>query len=161
MSETPQRRAVSRLCFAEQILVWGTRAWLTGSSGQGRVRAEFGRALGAAEGHATAAALGDFLAVLNSAAVRTMYIGPMSCRMVWPDEERILAAIRYLHAERPDAALRVLDQVLPPAAQRVALEHAGTLAGQLAGAGYRVGFGGPLSPEVGALAMASPGPTIH
>jgi hypothetical protein len=161
MSEPTKRRAVCQLSFAEQILVWGTRAWLTGPDGQARVRMELMRALGQAEGHATALALGGFLSVFNSAALRTMYIGPMTCRMVWPDEERILAAIRYLHADLRDAATRVLDPVLPPAAQRAALEQAEALAELLAGAGYRLGFGGPVSPDVSAAVMPPAGPTIH
>jgi hypothetical protein len=161
MPDPTNRRAVCQLCFAEQILVWGTRAWLTGGEGQARVRTELQRALGEADGKATAAALGDFLAVFNSAALRTMYIGPMTCRGVWPDEERILATIRYLHADLRAAALRVLDQILPPAAQRVALDHAETLAELLASAGYRVGFGGPRSPDAGAVAVVPHGQTIH
>ena len=124
MPEPTKRRAICQLSFAEQILVWGTRAWLTGPDGQARVRAELMRALGEAEGHATASALAGFLSVFNSAALRTMYIGPLTCRMVWPDEERLLAAIRYLHADLRHSALLVLDPVLPPAAQRVALERA-------------------------------------
>ena len=116
------------------------------------------RALGEAEGNATASALDGFLSVFNSAARRTMHIGPLTCRMVWPDEERILAAIRYLHADLRHAALLVLDPVLPPAAQRVALERAEALADLLASAGYRLGFGGPLQLDI---AEVIPLPTVH
>ena len=161
MPDETKRRAITELNFGEQILVWGTRAWLTGPGGRARVRAELIRAMGKAEGQATAAALGGLLAVLNSAALRTLYIGPMTCRMVWPDEERILAAIRYLHAGSRIAAERVLDPVLPPAAQRAALEQAEALADRLAEAGYRVGFGGPVGPDHVEAIAATPRPTIH
>ena len=160
MPEPTNRRAVCQLCFAEQLLVWGTRIWLTGPDGRARLRAELMRALGTAEGHATAAALSAFVGVLNSAALRTIYIGPMTCRMVWPDEERILAVFRYLHADLPDAAERVLEPVLPPAARHAALEQGELLASLLADAGNRIGFGGPLAPEM-AVTMPPLGPTIH
>jgi hypothetical protein len=159
MSDETKRRAISELCFGEQILVWGTRAWLTGPGGRARVCCELTRAMGEAEGRATAAALGGMLAVFNSAALRTLYIGPMSCRMVWPDEERILAAIRYLHAGSRFAAERVLEKVLPPAAQRLALERAEVLARRLAEAGYRLGFGGPVASDIEVAAPAVP--TLH
>ena len=74
-----KRRAVSQLCFAEQILIWAARAWVTGRDGRTRVKAELARAFGEAEGQATAAALGGLLGVLNSAALRTLYLGPMAC----------------------------------------------------------------------------------
>lgn len=160
MSDDVKRRAVCQLCFGEQILVWAARAWLTGRDGRARVKAELARAFGEAEGQATAAALGGLLGVLNSAALRTLYLGPMACRMVWPDEERLLATIRYLHADLDEAAQRVLEPILPPAAQRVALDQAAALARHLADAGYRLGFGGPLSPD--AVAMAGGvRPTLH
>ena len=161
MPDGTTRRAVTQLCFAEQILVWGTRAWLTGPEGRARVQGELVRAMGEIEGRATAAALGGMLAVFNCAALRTLYIGPMPCRMVWPDEERILAAIRYLHAGNRVAAERALDQVLPPAAQRAALEQAEALADRLAEAGYRISFGGPVTPGVAPGVTPSAGPTIH
>ena len=160
MPEPTKRRAICQLSFGEQILVWGTRAWLTGPDGRNRVRAELMRALGDAEGDATASALAGLLSVFNSAALRTMYIGPMTCRAVWPDEERILAVIRYFHADLPDAAARVLEQVLPPAAARVALDEAEALADLMAGAGYRLSFGGAVAPGL-AAEIASAGPTIH
>ncbi|HEX7008326.1 MAG TPA: hypothetical protein VF274_14400 [Alphaproteobacteria bacterium] len=160
MPEPTNRRAVCQLCFAEQLLVWGTRTWLTGPDGRARLQAELMRALGTAEGHATAAALGAFADVLDSAALRTIYIGPMTCRMVWPDEERILAVIHYLQSDLPDAAEHVLEPVLPPAARRAALQQAELLAGSLADAGYRIGFDGPLAPEL-AAALPRLGPTIH
>jgi len=84
----------------------------------------------------------------------------MTCRMVWPDEERLLATIRYFHAGLDEAAHHVLEPVLPPAAHRVALEEARMVAALLADAGYRIDFGGPLSPdEVSALAARRP--TLH
>jgi hypothetical protein len=139
MPETSPRRAICRLSFAEQLVIWAARAWLTGGDGWARVEAELSRAFGEAEGRATAAALGGFLALLNSAARRTLYLGPMTCRMVWPDEERLLATIRYLHADLDEAARRVLEPILPPAAQRLGLDRAAVLARRLAEAGDRVG----------------------
>lgn len=161
MPDGTRSRAITQLSFAEQIVVWGTRAWLTGSEGRARVQAELCRAFGEAEGRATAAALGGLLSVFNSAALRTLYVGPMACRRVWPDEERILAAIRFIHAGSRIAAERVLDRILPPAAQRIALEQAEALAERLADAGYRLGFGGPVAPDVAAEIAAPLGPTIH
>ncbi|HVO13875.1 MAG TPA: hypothetical protein VMV26_01620 [Alphaproteobacteria bacterium] len=160
MSDMPQRRAICQLCFAEQLVVWAARAWLTGRDGRARVKAELARAFGDVDGQATAAALGGFVAVLDSAALRTLYLGPMTCRMVWPDEERLLATVRYVHADLEEAAQRVLEPILPPAARRAALERASALARHLADAGYRIGFGGPLSPD----AVAGAGrlrPTLH
>jgi hypothetical protein len=160
MPDMSQRRAICQLCFAEQLVVWATRAWLTGRDGRARVETELARGLGQATGRAVALALGDFLGVLNSAALRTLYLGPMTCRMVWPDEERLLATIRYLHAGLDEAAQRMLAPVLPPAALRIALEQARAVAGLLADAGYRVGFGGPLSPDAD-RGLQARRPTLH
>ena len=79
---------------------------------------------------------------------------------MWPDEERLLATIRYLHADLDDAARHVLERILPAAAQRVAFDQAIALAQHLADAGYCLGFGGPLMPDevtqAGGLS-----PTLH
>lgn len=156
-------RQIWQLSFPEQMLVWAMRRWRQGHESWAAAQADLAGGLSEREVAIFARALASVLLTLDVARLTPQRSVPLYCRRVSPDEEDVLAVIRYLHNRMDAAAREVLGRHLPPSARRLALSDAETAARSMAGWGYHVAFPhqGDPTPATHAVTGAPDGITVH
>ena len=120
------------LTFRDQLLLWSARTWIMASAERPtlppRVREGF-EVAGVAE---AANSLHELLSIISTSAHRTINFKPAACPMVASEEARFLTLV---YAAREPAAMNYAYELLaawvPPAAARLALAAARTLAVQI------------------------------
>lgn len=126
------------LCTAELFVVTVLRLWMSG--GDDLDRPDYWQrafhAAGTAPGGAPA--FGSLMRVVAGAARQPLDVRPRTCRGLGRDEGVVLRVISLLQSERRGEASRLLVTWLPPAAARLAVRPAESLAMELAGAGLLV-----------------------
>ena len=132
------RRFLHQLGFAEQIVVWAARNWLTGGGRWHKVEQECAAVFGMARGATICQALDSFLWVLNTSACRQVGLGRLCCDRVWPDELRLITILSHCQGAAESEAVAQLSDLLPPTAARVAVDFAGAVAEILQTSGYRL-----------------------
>lgn len=135
-----EQRRIWQLAFPEQMLVWAMRRWRQGSQSWATAQADLAKGLGEDEVRPFARALAGLLLTLDIARLTPQRSVPLYCRSVSPDEEDVLAVIRYLHNRMDAAAAEVLGRHLPASARRLALDDAKSAARSMSRWGYHVAF---------------------
>lgn len=127
---------ICELGFAQQLLIWACRSWLTGEDAWNRVTFELSAVLGPRTGGVIAQALSSFLTILDGSSNRDISIGRIGCRRVCADELMILKVMALCQDGPGDAARHMLAQRLPPTAARIAGDYGAAAATALAASGY-------------------------
>ncbi len=144
MPETSQPRpgrtcachTIEDLNFSEQIALWSIRNWLTGGKRWSRCQDELHRVFGDEDGAKLGLALDCLMWVLNRCGLRTLRFGGLHCTRLWPDELGLLAVLDLAQQGERDIPARLLADILPATAARVAADYAGAAGAAMARNGY-------------------------
>ncbi len=117
------------LPFRDQLVLWSARMWITASVERPVMPARVEQAFEVAGVPEAAPSLHQLLTIISTAAHRTVEFHPVPCPMLADEEARFLLLITAARNSSCHAyAFRLLLRWVPPAAARLALAPASTLA---------------------------------
>jgi len=156
----PPRR-ICELAFPEQMLVWTARRWRQGHASWERAWPDFVNAFGPLGAETFTRSISGLLLVFRHARTTPERVGALHCPSVAPDEEDLIALMRYLHHRMDDAADALLEPHLPAAARRLAMTDAREAAAVMDDWGYHVPFPHHHGHGQGSGHGPRPGVTLH
>ena len=127
---------VCQLSTADHVLIWSARTWSANRRDWPRVEQEFRGPLGIEAADDLCQGLIVFFSLINSSACRKVSLSPLTCPGVSDDEELLVGLLAEAQRNNWPAAVAMLEQILPPAAIRQALDPVAAIGRILAEAGY-------------------------